>query len=67
MVDKEAENILEYLPRMTPNRYPKSEPNAWIFIDASGKLCILPRDGGYLTIDDEDLNVLDANLAPWCN
>ena len=61
MVDKNAERILENLPRATPRPYrlPRFGPNAFVSVDATGRLCIL-GEFGLLTIDQEDLNVLDS-------
>ena len=60
MVDKNVERILDTLPRATPNPYnmPRIAPNAIVCIDSAGRLNIL-LEQGLLTIDEEDLNVLD--------
>lgn len=61
MVDKNAERILDSLPRTTPDPYsmPRFAPNAFVCIDATGRLNIL-GEFGLLTIDEDDLNVLDS-------
>jgi len=61
LIDKNAERILEALPRATPNPYdmPRIAPNAIVFIDAAGRLNILMKQG-LLTIDEDDLNVIDS-------
>lgn len=57
---EEVSAVLDTLPRMTPNSYPKTTPNAWVYIDAIGDLNILPLTGGLLKIDEEDLYVIDS-------
>ena len=61
LVDKNAERILDGLPRVTPDPYrmPRFGPNAFVSVDAAGRLCIL-GEFGLLTIDEDDLNVLDS-------
>lgn len=61
LVDRNAEAILEMLPRLTINPYhlPKLGCNAFVCVDAAGRLNILTTHG-LLTIDEEDLNVLDS-------
>lgn len=62
LVDKNAERILYGLPRATVSLYdtPRFAPNAQVFIDSIGRLNIL-GEFGLLTIDEEDLNVLDSD------
>ena len=64
MIDKDAERILDNLPRATANPYsmPRLAPNAVVYIDAAGRLNIL-GEFGLLTIDEDDLNVLDSEAV----
>lgn len=50
--DKEADKIFEYLPRRLKNI---AKPNAFIFIDSAGRLCIAIDGGGFLSINEQDL------------
>ena len=65
--ETKVEKVLSALPRMTPESYPKTEPNAWVYIDSIGRLNILPVNGGLLTIDEEDLDVLDYDDAAFAS
>lgn len=66
-IQTKVEQLLEILPRMTPESYPKTAPNAWVYIDSIGRLNILPVDGGLLMIDEEDLDVLDYDDAAFAS
>ena len=61
MVDKNAERILDSLPRATPgdDEMPRLAPNAVVCIDSAGRLTIY-GEFGILTIEEDDLNVIDA-------
>jgi hypothetical protein len=65
--DPEADAILAGLPRHFDQEsgYPKTEPNAWVYIDASGRLCILPTDGGWLGIDEKNLGYVHGDCTPF--
>lgn len=49
--DEEAEAVLDNLPRKRP-----SSPNAFVSIDAAGRLVILLAGGGALSLNERDLN-----------
>lgn len=58
--DADVDAVLDTLPRATATSQdiPKLVPNAVVYIDSVGRLNIL-GEFGLLTIDDEDLHVLD--------
>ena len=62
-IDKNVERILDDLPRATPweGEMPRLAPNAVVCIDTAGRLNIY-GEFGFLTIDEEDLDVLDSDL-----
>lgn len=55
--------ILDKLPRGSIyDGYSKSEPNAWVFIDAAGRLCITPLTGGTLVLEEAEFSHLSGEL-----
>lgn len=54
--DEEAERVLNKLPRK--RHY---EPNAFVHIDASGRLVIILDGGGALTINERHLAVIHGD------
>ena len=64
--DREADAILNDLPRhLNADGYPKFDPNAWVYIDGSGRLCILPLNGGWLGIKEDNLVYVDGDFSPF--
>lgn len=68
--DKEADEILSKLPRsgsdgFEAGKYPRATTNAWIYIDAAGRLNILPVSGGWLGINERDLAYLHGDFDPF--
>ena len=66
--DSDLTLILDDLPRDTPvNDYPKMDTNAWVYIDSTGDLHILPETGGLLLLRESNLGFLETDLAPFCD
>ena len=54
--DQEADNILDRLPRNS-----LTAPNAWVHIDAAGRLMITIVEGGLLILNERDLAYLHGD------
>lgn len=61
--DAEADVVLARLPRKDPMVAPFPEPNAWVYIDASGRLCIQPVGGGWLGLEEKNLAYLHGDTV----
>lgn len=66
----ELDEILDALPRtgqkgIEADGYPRIEPNAWVYIDAAGRLVILPVNGGWLALPERKHGSLEADVAPF--
>lgn len=57
MVD-DLEEVLNEIPRVE-----KGALNARVWLDASGRLNILPEGGGWIGIEEETLNYVQADIA----
>ena len=62
-MDNEAAEVLQWLPRRYDGRDELS--NAYVFIDNSGRLNILPCTGGWLGLLPTDFDCLQGDVAPF--
>ena len=62
----ERDTIIESLPKRGNDFYPQAEaPNAWVYIDDTGRLSILLKEGGWLGIKSDNFASIEADLAPF--
>lgn len=61
-LDKEANEIIEFLDKHNDFPYPKPASNAYVFIDSFGRLSILLEKGGWL---GADLAHVQGDIAPY--
>jgi len=69
-MNEERDEVIGSLPMEKASFHPKGEPNAWVYVDsihADGRkrLCILPKDGGWLGIEEQNWDKVQADLAPF--
>jgi hypothetical protein len=65
IVDEERDEIVSALPTQPIGFAPTGECNAWVYTDPTGRLCILPKDGGWLGIEQKHFEHVLADVAPF--
>lgn len=65
--DKEADKILARLPRASVREVNRVThgPNAWAYLDAAGRLCVLIEGDGLLTISERNLAYVNGDEDPF--
>jgi hypothetical protein len=66
IIDEERDEIIAALPRKATGFCPTTT-NAFVYIDTTGRLCILPKDGGWLGIEQKNFQHLLGDIAPFCD
>ena len=61
-MNSEVKEILENVPRTGGELNQSRAPNAYIYVDEAKRLCIFPKEGGWLGVD---INLLEGDLAPF--